>query len=172
MGTAKNFLYVSLPSYRLIDSFSLEAALTLRKRVDVTHGITETFQYYSFAEDAGVNDEETWEIRLRTVQSLLPLGTAAYLMARFYVMAIEAVESYIGRLDDVEEWALRIGEVTLEVFCRNFICFNIIEEFLKKMEQLAGNGLVGMFEGHIVNVATGLTTWVKLSIKAPRPRPD
>jgi hypothetical protein len=97
--------------------------------------------------------------------------TAAYLMARFYVIAIEAVDSYIGRVDDVEDWALRIGEVTL-VFCRNFICFNIIGEFLKKMEQLAENGLVGMFEDHIVNVATGLTTWVKWSIKAPRPRPD
>jgi len=115
VGTARVFLYVSLPSCRLIDLFSLEAALTLRKRVDVTHGITETFQYYSFAEDAGVNDEKTWEIRLRTVQSLLPVEMAAYLMARFYVIAIEAVDSYIGRVDDVEDWALRIGEVTLEI---------------------------------------------------------
>ncbi len=138
----------------------------------MTHSITETFQYYSFAEDAGVNDEETWEIRLRTVQTLLPVETAAYLMARFNVIAIEAVDPYIGRVDDVEDWALRIGEVTLEIFCRNCIGSNIIGEFLKKMEQLAKNGLVGMFEGQIVNIATGLTTWVKLSIKAPGPRPD
>ncbi len=39
---------------------------------------------------------------------------------------------YIGRVDDVEDRALRIGEVTLEIFCRNFIGFNIIGEFLKK----------------------------------------
>lgn len=79
-------------------------------------------------------------------------------MARFYMFAIEAVESCMGRVDDVEYWALRMGDVTLEVFCRNFICFNIIEEFLREVEQLAEDGLVGMFEGHIGNVATGLTT--------------
>lgn len=171
MGTARIFLYVWWPSCRLIDQFSLKAALILRKRVDVTHGISETFEYYSFAEDAGANHEKTWEIGLPTVQSLLPVETAAYLMARFYVIAIEAADSYIGRVDDVEDWALRVGEV-MSVFCRNFVYFNISGGFLRKMEQLVKNSIVGMFEGHIVNVTTGLTTWVKLSIKAPRTRPD
>lgn len=52
----------------------------------------------------------------------------------FYVFAIEAVDSYNGRSVDVENWALRIGEATLEVFCRNLICFEIVEVFLKRME--------------------------------------
>lgn len=69
-------------------------------------------------------------------------------------------------------WKIGRSVLTLEVCCRNLIHFNIVRIVLKMIEQLAENGLVGMFEGHIVNVATGLTTWVKLSTKAPRTRPD
>ncbi len=87
-------------------------------------------------------------------------------MERSYVFAIEAINLYIGRVDDMEDLALRMSEVTLEVFCRNCIWFNIIGGFLKRMEELARNGLLGMFEGDVLNVATGLTIWVKLSINA------
>ena len=34
------------------------------------------------------------------------------------------------------------------------------------MAELARGGLLGMWEGHLVNLATGLTTSVKLSIRA------
>jgi len=94
-------------------------------------------------------------------------------MERFYVFAIETVEACIGRdLDDLEHFTLRLGQVTLEIVCRNFICWNIVSEFLRRMSRVTENWSVGMFEGHIVNVATGLTTWVKLTIRPPRPRPE
>lgn len=160
MGTVKSFLYVSLPSYRLIDLFSLGAAPTLRNRVDVTHGITETFQYNPFAEDVDVNDEETWEIRLKTVQSLLPVETAAYLIARFYV---HRQGGRCGRLGAPYRRG-NIGD-----FLSQFHRFQHHWRISQEMEQLAENGSVGMSEGQIVNIAIGL---VKLSIKAPGPRPD
>lgn len=151
----------------------MEAALTLRKRVDITYGITETFDYPSMADNAHIDDMETWQIRLQTVDSLLPNELGAFWMERFYVFAIETVEAWIGKdLDDLEHFTLRQGQVTLEIVCRNFICWNIVGEFLRRMARVTENGFVGMFEGHIVNVATGLTTWVKLTIRPPRPRPE
>jgi len=38
----------------------MEAALTLRKRVDITYGITETLDYPSMADKAHIDDMETW----------------------------------------------------------------------------------------------------------------
>ena len=84
-------------------------------------------------------------------------------------MAAENARQYIGvNLDDLQDFTLRLGQVTLDVFCRDGICWNIIPKFLDEMAKLAAGGLVGMWEGHLVNLATGLTTWVKLSIRAPR----
>lgn len=40
------------------------------------------------------------------------------------------------------------------------------------MEQRNVNGFMGMYEGHIVDVATALDTCVEFSITPPRPRPE
>jgi len=155
------------------NSLAKKAALAMRKRVDIIQGITETFQYPSMDDNAHRDDYDTWQIRLQTVDTMLPIELATTWMRRFYVFANEAADSYIGReLDDLENFTLRLGQVTLEVFCRNFLCWNIVKAFLERMEKLTANGFVGMFEGHVVNVATGFTTWVKLTIAPPRPRPE
>lgn len=145
------------------------AAHPIGKRVDITQGIVQDFDYPSLAENAVHNAVDTWQIRLQTYETLLPAQDAAGLLEWFYSFATHTVREYIGQdMLDLEDFTLRLGQVALDVYCRDGICWNIIAEFLEKMSQLAEGGLVGMWEGHVVNLVTGLTIWVKLSIRAPR----
>ena len=167
MRVTKYILFVGITrSLTVVHTLIVVVALAPR-----SDGVIGTFRYPSLAEDAGWNDWDTWQIRLRTVESLLPAQQAADLLERFYIFAEDTVSSYVGReMEDVADFLLRLGEVTLEVFCGDFICWGILGTFLREMGQRVLNGFVGMYEGHVVNVATGLSTWVKLSLRPPRPR--
>ena len=149
----------------IIRELTQEPALTLRSM-----GVIGTFDYPSLADNARMNDVETWQINLRTIESVLPVQQAADLLDTYYFFAIEMVRSYIGREYFVQDFTLRLGEVTLDVTCQNMICWNILAAFLDNMRLRAVNGLVAMYEGQVVNLATGFSVWVKLSIRPPRPR--
>ena len=143
---------------------------TLRKRVDVTFGTTSGFTYpHQYDEDV-----EHWSIRLTHFAATVPIEFAAETLDRFYTFAMDAVDTFIGRgLEDMRDFTLRLGNVVLEIFCRDFICWNIAHEFLEQMRRLTENGgPAGRYEGHVVNVATHYTMFVRLKIWPGRSGPE
>ena len=134
-------------------------------------GVVGSFDYPSMAENARGNDEETWQIHLRTIESVLPIQFAANILGQFYMQAKETVNNFMGRNIEVQDFTLHLGDVALEVLCRtSSICWGIVLVFLEEMENRLANGLVAMYEGQVVNIANGLSMWVKLTIRPPRPR--
>lgn len=145
----------------------IAAAHSIGKRVDFIQGIVENFDLISDEPNDG--DKHTWQIRLQSYDSLLPAEIAADYLQWFYSLAGYTVNQYIGMdMEDLEDFTLRLGQVALDVFCKDGICWNAMPDFLERMSKLAKEGLVGMYEGHVVNLATGFTMWVKLSIRGPR----
>ena len=141
----------------------------LDKRVDTIVGSTHNFEYSHAWEDT----TETWSIQLTHFTTAVPIEFAAETLERFYTYASDTVDQYIARdLDDLQEFTLRLGNVVLEVFCRDFICWNIVHEFLLQMRQLTANGgPLSRYEGYVVNVATRFSMFVRLGIQARRSVP-
>ena len=142
----------------------------LDKRVDMIVGSTNNFEYPHALEDT----IETWSIQLTHFISAVPIESAAEALERFYTYASDTVDLYIGRdLDDLQDFTLRLGNVVLEVFCGDFICWNIVHAFLLQMRQLTANGgPLGRYEGYVVNVATRFSIFVRLGIQARGPGPE
>ena len=132
---------------------------------------TFNFLYPSWLDGATSNTpNDRWEIRLSTLQSLLPPETASDVLSRFWMFAEETADLYVGRGMDreIQNFALRLGEVSLEVFCPDGIYLGIVATFCKRMEEALQGGLVGMFQAQVINTVTGYSMWVKLKI-FPRP---
>lgn len=106
--------------------------------------------------------------------SAVPVSLAAETLDEFYALAAVALNYFIGRdLDqDFQDFTFRLGNVVLDVFCQDYICWEILGGFLEEMQRLTANGgpLVG-YEGHVVNTATQYTMWVRLGIRAMRSGP-
>ncbi|CAF9928468.1 MAG: hypothetical protein HETSPECPRED_006850 [Heterodermia speciosa] len=67
-------------------------------------------------------------------------------------------------------FALRLGSVAIEWGCRaDSLCWNLLYEFCFLMKQKAGQGWTGAYQGQLINAATGVVTWVKLTIRGRGP---
>ena len=146
---------------------SLSSHPILHTRVDVIQHSTFSFHCPGIA--------DAFSIRLTQLVSARPIQLAAESLDEFYALAAVAISTFIGRdLDqDYHDFTLRLGNVVLDVYCRDYICWTVLDRFLEEMQRLTANGgpLVG-YEGHVVNTVTQYTMWVRLGIRAIRPGPS
>lgn len=130
------------------------------------------------------DDDHTylWRIYLEHVSQFLfnpaltidPIGNVAFKLERLYDLAAQALYEIIETHDYPEdnsdnEFSLRLGQVAIEWGCRTGpLCWHLLYDFCLLMQQKARQGWTGMYNGQLINVGTGVVTWVRLTIRGGR----
>ena len=137
-------------------------------------------------EEHDVGDTQLWNVCLEHVTwfivnphvSLDQVENVAMKLDRLYSLAMGALwdiietHNYPSESED-NAFALRLGSIAIEWGCRaDSLCWNLLYEFCVLMKQKASQGWTGAYQGQLINVATGVVTWVRLTIKGRGPRDD
>ena len=102
--------------------------------------------------------------------SIEPIDNAAFKLERLYDLAMatfyELIETYDFPNDPTDNaFSLRMGQVAIEWSCQaGPLCWHLLFDFCRIMKQKARQGWVGIYNGQLVNVGTGVVTWVRLTI--------
>ncbi|KAL8793167.1 MAG: hypothetical protein Q9195_004197 [Heterodermia aff. obscurata] len=135
------------------------------------------------AEEHDTANTELWNICLEHVtwfiiNPRLPLPqveNVAMKLERLYDLAMGILWDIIEKHDYPSEpedtaFALRLGSVAIEWGCRaESLCWDLLYEFCLLMKQKASQGWTGAYQGQLINAATGVVTWVKLTIRGRGP---
>ena len=126
------------------------------------------------------NDPEgIWTVCLEHVSHFLinpsntldPIDNAAAKLGRLYDLAMATLEAIIEAHgypseDDDNVLSLRLGQVEIDWTCREgALCWHMLYDFCLLMKEKVARGYVGMYQGQLTNVATGVVTWVNLKIR-------
>ena len=128
-------------------------------------------------------DEDLWRICLEHVSNVLsinhavnvgPVSEVATKLVRLYDLAMaslwELIEVHGHPSEDTDDiFSLSLGQVAIEWGCRQGpLCWHLLYEFCIVMKEKARQGGTGMYSGELVNVGTGVVTWVRLTIRRGR----
>lgn len=108
---------------------------------------------------------------LSPFNTLDPIDNAAAKLERLYDLAMATLEAIIDAHgypseDDDNVLSLRLGQVEIDWTCREgALCWHMLYDFCLLMKEKVARGYVGMYQGQLVNVATGVVTWVNLKIR-------
>ena len=167
---------------------SLRSLAPIDRRVDipppvrVVQFLRETISTAA-AEDHDAGDADLWDVCLEHVAwfiinphvSIGQVENVAMKLERLYDLAMGSLWDIIERHNYPNEpednsFALRLGSVAIEWGCRtDGLCWELLYEFCLLMKRKASQGWTGMYDGQLVNVATGAITWVKLTIRGRGP---
>ena len=133
----------------------------LEKRVQITQFISDTLR-----SDDPANPNE-WHMRLEHVEVLIPIQLAVLGLRSFYSRLRLAASPNIGYHHWGRALSIAIDSLQLEFYCRQDerIPYSMIHAFVKKMEELVGGGLTGLYNGELEDAATGIVTWIKFSLR-------
>ena len=136
------------------------------------------------AEEHDVGNTQLWNVCLEHVTwfvlnphvTLGEVENVAMKLERLYDLAMGALwdiietHNYPSESED-NVFALSLGSVAIEWGCKSgSLCWNLVYEFCSLMKQKASQGWTGAYDGQIINAATGVVTWVKLTIRGRVPR--
>lgn len=177
---------------RSLSNIDAPRSSSLLKRVDPDPAIPDFVRVVEFLREridtnvdapfpgSSPNDPENiWRVCLEHVSHFLinpsttlePIENAAAKLSRLYDLALVTLESIIEahgfpQEDDDNELSLRMGQVEIEWSCREGpLCWHMLYDFCLLMKQKVAMGYVGMYQGQLVNMATGVVTWVRLKIR-------
>jgi hypothetical protein len=103
-----------------------------------------------------------WQLELGTYASMLPTGSAAAILERFYK---EVVERATFQLAESKFYRLRSGQLALEFFCRQApIPWVLVGNFAKIMAAGARRGFTGRYEIYYTHVGQGVTVAISLYV--------
>lgn len=103
-----------------------------------------------------------WQLEIGTYDSMLPVDTAAGILARFY-------EGIVRRsmVPTAEEhfYRLQSGNLALEFFCRQSpIPWILVRSFARIMGTAARRGFTGKYEMYYTHVQQGITVAISLYV--------
>jgi hypothetical protein len=103
-----------------------------------------------------------WQLELGTYASMLPTGSAAAILERFYN---EVVERAIFPLAESNFYRLRSGQLALEFFCKQApIPWALVGNFAKIMGAGARQGFTGRYEIYYIHSGRGITVAISLYV--------
>jgi len=103
-----------------------------------------------------------WKLELGTYASMLPTGSAAAILERFYN---EVVERAKFPLPESKFYRLRSGQLALEFFCKQApIPWVLVGNFAKIMGVGARRGFTGRYEIYYTHVGQGVTVAISLYV--------
>ena len=169
-------------------SKSVKHLAAIDKRVDIPSPVRvvqflhETISTAT-SEEPDIEDSQLWNVCLEHVTWFVinpdvpidQVGNVAMKLERLYSLAMGALWDIIETHDYPSEsednaFALQLGSVAIEWGCRaESLCWSLLYEFCLLMKQKASQGWTGMYDGQLINAATGVVTWVKLTIKGRGP---
>ena len=172
----------------LAASKSVKYLAAIDKRVDIPSPVRvvqflhETISTAT-AEEPDIGNTQLWNICLEHISWFIinphvpidQVENVAMKLERLYNLALgtiwDIIETHHYPNDSEDNaFALRLGQVAIEWRCRaESLCWSLLYEFCLLMKQKASQGWTGMYEGQLINAATGVVTWVKLSITGRGP---
>ena len=165
----------------VIDANSLQRRVTSLQSVRVVQYLREIINITPAGE--GPTNNDIWRICLEHVSNVLSINPlvnvqtisdVANKLARLYDLAMaalwEIIETHGYPSDDTDDtFSLTLGQVAIEWVCREGpLCWHLLYDFCIIMKEKARQGWTGIYSGELVNVGTGVVTWVRLTIKRGR----
>lgn len=164
-----------------IDSSALQSRVDPITTVRVVKQLRETINIATPDELPVAN--LLWRIYLDHVSHVLSINAGLQIdvisnvaskLVRLYDLALatiyEIIETHGYPNDPTDDTlSLSLGQVAIEWSCRaGPLCWRLLHEFCLIMKEKARQGWTGIYSGELVNVGTGVVTWVKLSIRRDR----
>jgi len=103
-----------------------------------------------------------WQLELGTYASMLPTGSAAAILERFYDEVVERAKFPLG---ESNFYRLRSGQLALEFFCGQApIPWLLVRNFAKIMAASTKRGFTGRYEIYYIHIRQGITVAISLYV--------